>query len=72
RATQGVRLIKLKGDDEIAAVCRIDISEDENIETVPIDGEELVDDGIIDVEEIEEDEIETEEIKEENPEENEQ
>ena len=28
RATQGVRLINLKGDDEIAAVAKVEISED--------------------------------------------
>ncbi len=63
RATQGVRLIKLKGDDEIAAVCRIDASEDdEDIERVAIDGEEIIDDGIEEIEEIEE--VEEEEIEE--------
>lgn len=75
RATQGVRLIKLKGDDEIAAVCRIDASDDdEDVERVAIDGEEIIDDGIEDIEEIddieEEEEDETldadEEINEEN------
>ncbi|HTB07852.1 MAG TPA: DNA topoisomerase (ATP-hydrolyzing) subunit A [Bacteroidia bacterium] len=34
RATQGVRLINLKGDDTIAAVAKIDVQEDE----IPVDG----------------------------------
>ena len=29
RATQGVRLINLKGEDEIASVCRVPKAEDE-------------------------------------------
>lgn len=62
RATQGVRLIKLKETDEIAAVCKIDITEDdEDVERAVIDGEEIIDDGTIIDEEIEDaEEIETE------------
>jgi len=57
RATQGVRLIKLKEADEIAAVCKIDVTEeDEDVERAVIDGEEIIDDG-----ETIEEEIETEE-----------
>jgi len=45
RATQGVRLISLKGDDEIASVTKIDHEEDEeevDLENVVVvDGEEL-------------------------------
>jgi len=45
RATQGVRLINLKGNDEIASVARIDHDEDEVEETteshVVVDGEPL-------------------------------
>jgi len=77
RATQGVRLIKLKETDEIAAVCKIDITEDdEDIERAVIDGEEIIDDGTFIDEEIEDaqeieteieddQEVETEETKEE-------
>ncbi|MFA6200173.1 MAG: DNA gyrase subunit A [Bacteroidales bacterium] len=62
RATQGVRLIKLKETDEIAAVCKIDITEDdEDIERAVIDGEEIIDDGTIVDEEIEVEETEEEE-----------
>lgn len=62
RATQGVRLIKLKETDEIAAVCKIDITEDdEDIERAVIDGEEIIDDGTIVDEEIEAEETEEEE-----------
>ena len=63
RSTQGVRLIKLKDEDQIAAVCRIDVTEDdEDIERAIIDGEEIIDDSI-DLEEIEE--IEEEETEDE-------
>ncbi|KIA92097.1 DNA gyrase subunit A [Pedobacter kyungheensis] len=45
RATQGVRLISLKGDDEIASVTKIDHEEDEeetvDLDSVVVDGEEL-------------------------------
>ncbi|WP_175633280.1 DNA gyrase subunit A [Pedobacter ghigonis] len=45
RATQGVRLISLKGDDEIASVTKIDHEEDEeetvDLESIVVDGEEL-------------------------------
>ena len=40
RATQGVRLIRLKGDDEIAAVARIDESADEEEENQVTENEE--------------------------------
>jgi DNA gyrase subunit A len=57
RATQGVRLIKLKEADEIAAVCKIDVTEeDEDVERAVIDGEEIIDDGETIEEEIETDE----------------
>lgn len=63
RATQGVRLIKLNETDEIAAVCKIDITEDdEDVERAVIDGEEIIDDGTIIDEEVDEvEEIENEE-----------
>jgi DNA gyrase subunit A len=66
RSTQGVRLIKLKDEDQIAAVCRIDVTEDdEDIERAIIDGEEIIDDNI-DLDEVEEIEEEIEdEIQEE-------
>ncbi|MFC3563473.1 DNA gyrase subunit A [Pedobacter jamesrossensis] len=59
RATQGVRLISLKGDDEIASVTKIDHEEDEE-ETVDladvlvVDGEELEADTTAEAEETEE------------------
>ncbi|PWS29011.1 DNA gyrase subunit A [Pedobacter yonginense] len=59
RATQGVRLISLKGDDEIASVTKIDHEEDEE-ETVDladvlvVDGEELEADPSADADETEE------------------
>ncbi|KQN38838.1 DNA gyrase subunit A [Pedobacter sp. Leaf41] len=55
RATQGVRLISLKGDDEIASVTKIDHEEDEE-ETV-----DLADVVVTDGEEIEPDTAEAEE-----------
>ncbi|MFT5245795.1 MAG: DNA gyrase subunit A [Litorivivens sp.] len=42
RATQGVKLINLKGKDSIAAVCKV-IKEDNEEITEDIDGEEIVD-----------------------------
>lgn len=42
RATQGVRLISLKGDDEIASVTKID-HEDDEVETVDLEGVLVVD-----------------------------
>mgnify|MGYP000952634890 FL=1 len=65
RATQGVRLIKLKENDEIAAVCRIDVTEDdEDVERAMIDGEEIIDeDNDVDID-IEEEESEEEIITE--------
>ncbi|MCX2430345.1 DNA gyrase subunit A [Pedobacter sp. GR22-10] len=68
RATQGVRLISLKGDDEIASVTKIDHEEDEE-ETVDldsvlvVDGEELEADPA--AEETEEDEDDADETTEE-------
>ncbi|NTE01142.1 DNA gyrase subunit A [Agrobacterium tumefaciens] len=65
RATQGVRLISLKGDDEIASVTKIDHEEDEE-ETVDlesvlvVDGEELEADPTAEAEETEEEEEEGE------------
>ena len=41
RATQGVRLINLKGNDEIAAVTRVVRSEDEEDENFLEEGEGL-------------------------------
>ena len=52
RATQGVRLINLKGSDSIAAVTKV--MKDEEEEAIAIDGEEL----IVDPSEIIEDEVE--------------
>ena len=59
RATQGVRLISLKGDDEIASVTKIDHEEDEE-ETV-----DLTDVVVTDGEELEADTTEAEETEEE-------
>jgi DNA gyrase subunit A len=70
RATQGVRLISLKGDDEIASVTKIDHEEDEE-ETVDldsvlvVDGEELEADPAAEAEETEEDEDDADETTEE-------
>jgi len=67
RATQGVRLINLKANDEIASVARIDHEEDEEVEeVVNLDGEVPVNtvavEGETETEEIEEaEEIEEEE-----------
>jgi len=44
RATQGVTLIKLKGDDEIAAVAKVERDGDEDEEEVN-DAEGVVQDG---------------------------
>lgn len=63
RATQGVRLISLKGDDEIASVTKIDHEEDEE-ETVDldsvlvVDGEEAEADPTAEAEETDEEEDE--------------
>lgn len=72
RATQGVRLISLKGDDEIASVTKIDHEEDEE-ETVDLtdvvvtDGEELEADTTPEAEDTEEEEGESDrETEEEN------
>jgi len=64
RATQGVRLINLKGNDSIAAVTKV--MKDEEEEAVAIDGEELIvdpseiieDDAEYDIEENQDDESE--------------
>ncbi|WP_421943677.1 DNA gyrase subunit A [Pedobacter sp.] len=57
RATQGVRLISLKGDDEIASVTKIDHEEDEeevDLENVVVvDGEELEADATSEAEDTE-------------------
>lgn len=63
RATQGVRLISLKGDDEIASVTKIDHEEDEeeavDLDSVlVVDGEELEADPTTEAEETEEEEEE--------------
>lgn len=70
RATQGVRLISLKGDDEIASVTKIDHEEDEeetvDLESVVVDGEELEADTTPEADETDEDDDtdnETEEEK---------
>ncbi|RZK17911.1 MAG: DNA gyrase subunit A [Pedobacter sp.] len=60
RATQGVRLISLKGEDEIASVTKIDHEEDEE-ETV-----DLTDVVVTDGEELEADTTEAEETEEED------
>jgi len=72
RATQGVRLISLKGDDEIASVTKIDHEEDEE-ETVDLtdvvvtDGEELEADTTPEADDTEEEEGESDnETEEEN------
>ncbi|MEI6748736.1 MAG: DNA gyrase subunit A [Bacteroidota bacterium] len=46
RATQGVRLINLKNDDAIAAVAKVEIDEDENLEE--FDGQDVETEDIID------------------------
>ncbi|NII82899.1 MULTISPECIES: DNA gyrase subunit A [unclassified Pedobacter] len=71
RATQGVRLISLKGDDEIASVTKIDHEEDEE-ETVDLtdvvvtDGEELEADTTPEVDDTEEEADSDNETEEEN------
>ncbi|WP_293789667.1 DNA gyrase subunit A [uncultured Pedobacter sp.] len=72
RATQGVRLISLKGDDEIASVTKIDHEEDEE-ETVDLtdvvvtDGEELEADTTPEADDTEDDDAESDnEAEEEN------
>ncbi|WP_145854261.1 DNA gyrase subunit A [Pedobacter suwonensis] len=75
RATQGVRLISLKGDDEIASVTKIDHEEDEE-ETVDLtdvvvtDGEELEADTSPDTDDTETEEEEGESDNEAEEEEN--
>ncbi|SDC03753.1 DNA gyrase subunit A [Pedobacter soli] len=64
RATQGVRLISLKGDDEIASVTKIDHEEDEeetvDLESVVVDGEELEADTTPEAEDADEDDSDNE------------
>jgi len=71
RATQGVRLISLKGDDEIASVTKIDHEEDEEESTdlqdvVVVDGEELEADPATEADETEEEGESGDETEEEN------
>ncbi|WP_343521779.1 DNA gyrase subunit A [Pedobacter sp.] len=70
RATQGVRLISLKGDDEIASVTKIDHEEDEeetvDLESVVVDGEELEADTTPEADDTEEEEDTDNETEEEN------
>ncbi|TDG35659.1 DNA gyrase subunit A [Pedobacter changchengzhani] len=72
RATQGVKLISLKGDDEIASVTKIDHEEDEEeavdlADVLVVDGEELEVDNTAEAEEPGDDESEADdETKEEN------
>jgi len=72
RATQGVRLISLKGDDEIASVTKIDHEDDEEEtvdlqDVVVVDGEELEADPATEADETEEEEGESDtETEEEN------
>jgi DNA gyrase subunit A len=71
RATQGVRLISLKGDDEIASVTKIDHEEDEE-ETVDledilvVDGEEVEADATPEADDTEEEGESDNETEEEN------
>ncbi len=69
RATQGVRLISLKGDDEIASVTKIDHEEDEeetvDLESVVVDGEELEADTTPEAEDADEDDDSDNETEEE-------
>ena len=71
RATQGVRLISLKGDDEIASVTKIDHEEDEeetvDLESVVVvDGEELEADPAAETDDAEEEGESNEETEDEN------
>jgi len=64
RATQGVRLISLKGDDEIASVTKIDHEEDEEetvdlAEVLVVDGEEIEADPTAEADETDEEEGES-------------
>ncbi len=66
RNTQGVRLINLNENDEIAAVCKIDIEEDEEDDGIVYDEDgNIIEDPSLDIEESSE-----EEDKEENEENN--
>ncbi|MFD2581853.1 DNA gyrase subunit A [Pedobacter vanadiisoli] len=70
RATQGVRLISLKGDDEIASVTKIDHEEDEeetvDLDSVVVDGEELEADTTPEADDTEEEDDADNETEEEN------
>jgi len=71
RATQGVRLISLKGDDEIASVTKIDHEEDEEEtvdlqDVVVVDGEELEADPAAETDDTEEEGESSDETEEEN------
>ncbi|MBO9675508.1 MAG: DNA gyrase subunit A [Sphingobacteriaceae bacterium] len=70
RATQGVRLISLKGDDEIASVTKIDHEEDEeetvDLDSVVVDGEELESDTTPEADDTEEEDDADNETEEEN------
>ena len=46
RATQGVRLINLKGNDEIASVCRVPKADDEEASLEGIEGAEGVESAV--------------------------
>lgn len=54
RATQGVRLIKFKSSDAIAAVAKVETDEEE--EAIAIDGEELIDPTAVDTDDEDDDE----------------
>lgn len=71
RATQGVRLISLKGDDEIASVTKIDHEEDEVEEidladVLVVDGEELEADPTVEADEAEDEDESDNEKEDEN------
>jgi DNA gyrase subunit A len=74
RATQGVRLINLKGNDEIASVARIEHEDDEESEEteshIVVDGEPAGDGEPEVLDETEEEEEETDEADDETEEEN--
>jgi len=55
RATQGVRLIKFKSSDAIAAVAKVETDAEE--EAVAIDGEELIDNTPLDADDDDADDV---------------
>jgi DNA gyrase subunit A len=67
RATQGVRLITLKGNDEIASVAKVEHDEEAEVEddVIVVDGEEIIDESVNDSYDNEEPEADTEEKNEE-------